>query len=387
MSPGRRHRRNAGFTRLATLWCALLMVGLPGCGPLFPAPGSPGTKPGQFGDEVFEQEPNDTFDTAQIITLGPEDAVTVYGRIEPLNDVDVFEIGSLTIGDRVIVDVGTPGSRLDASAAVFDEGGRLIFENDDRDLELQQLDPFINVVVRRDTDITFVAIASSPFAPGTGTYHMMIRVVRGGDAPAPEPQIVALNFSGGSVTIPNDRTYTVDPFDTADISAQYAGWTEGVRNEIVATVATNYAGLGLDLRVLPGATLPHNCSYSMILFGGRNPRAFGIAENVDPYNANPCDDGIVFTEMFTPTVFGRTLTVEELGRAIGNVASHEIGHLLGLHHVADIHDLMDNTGDATTFLLDQQFKASPLDRSVFPIGVQDGFLLLLETIGWASDLQ
>ncbi len=59
-----------------------------------------------------------------------------------------------------------------------------------------------------------------------------------------------------------------------------------------------------------------------------------------------------------------------------------MGHLLGLHHVANINDLMDTTGNSGTFLLDQEWLDSPLDQTVFPIGTQDGLLLLLETIGW-----
>ena len=64
-----------------------------------------------------------------------------------------------------------------------------------------------------------------------------------------------------------------------------------------------------------------------------------------------------------------------------NVAAHEVGHLLGLNHVANEYDLMDTTGDTLSLLLDQGFLNSPLDDSIFPIGTQDGWLLLLETLG------
>jgi hypothetical protein len=52
--------------------------------------------------------------------------------------------------------------------------------------------------------------------------------------------------------------------------------------------------------------------------------------------------------------------------------------------VADPFDLMDTVGGTETFLFDQQFKPSELDDSIFPIGIQDGLLLLMETIGPAS---
>ena len=62
--------------------------------------------------------------------------------------------------------------------------------------------------------------------------------------------------------------------------------------------------------------------------------------------------------------------------------ANELGHLFGLNHVADIHDLMDSTGSASTLLGDQEFLTdSPLESNVFPIGIQDSMLWLLETLG------
>jgi hypothetical protein len=90
---------------------------------------------------------------------------------------------------------------------------------------------------------------------------------------------------------------------------------------------------------------------------------------------------IVFTGMFTPSRFGRVLSAIELGTAIGNIASHELGHLLGLNHVDNVHDVMDTSGDSTTLLGDMHFLNSPLDPMIAPIGTQDSMMLLLETLG------
>ena len=303
------------------------------------------------------------------------------GGVSTVDDVDVYSLGALDAGTRLTIDVATIGSSLDAAIAIFDSQNRLVAENDDRNLAANQLDPLLDVRLPYGDAVFYVVITAAPLGPSSGSYTIDLRRSTG-SVPSPTSQTVVLNFTGGTVVIPGDATYETTAFDTGDIDPAYAGRTTIVRSTIIDTVRENFAGLDLDIRVQPGDAIPSS-GVTVILFGAVNPQAFGISQGVDVANLDRCDDGIVFTESFSPSRFRRVLTAEELGRAIGNVGAHEIGHLLGLNHVANIVDLMDTTGDATTLLLDQNFQDSRLHDTIFPIGRQDGLLLLQNTIGTA----
>jgi len=360
-----------------------VLVACAGCFPPVPTPlpdGNVDLDPKEFPNLRIEGEPNDSFESALDVIFDGSDVGRLEGAVASVDDVDVYSLGRLLPGDRIIVDVGTATGDLDAAVAVFDSGGRIVAENDDRNYELVQYDPFLNHVVRHESLVYYLALSSAPANPTSGAYDVVVTLTRGGEVPAVSGQVLVLDFDGGSIDV-GGRVYAVDPFDAADISLAYDGRTTEVRQQIRDTVLENYDGLNLDVRLIPDEASPTGIPFSTVLFGGRNSAAFGIAQAIDPYNTDDDDDAIVFTDLFTPSRFGRVLTVAELGTAIGNVASHEVGHLLGLNHTADVYDIMDTTGSASTFLFDQDFTNAALDESIFPIGTQDSLLLLLETLG------
>ncbi|MBI4579889.1 MAG: matrixin family metalloprotease, partial [Planctomycetes bacterium] len=351
---------------LAGALLVLTNAGCPQLSPTAPLPADDGAANGQGNDlgRRTTGEPNDTFSQAITVVYDGGGNGQITGSIATTDDVDVYRLGPFTAGDRIIVDISTGNSGLDADVALFDGDGRLVYENDDRNIVLNQLDPFINHVIRHDSDMYYLAIASSPLNPTIGAYDIVLTITRGGTVPPAAGQIIALDTDGGSATI-GGETETVGPFDTGDISPAYEGMTAEVLDQIVATVLENYDGLALQVLVTSRDPVPGGCTVSTVLLGGTSNSAYGLADQIDPYNQDPCDAAIVYTEMFKPFRFGRSLTAAELGTAIGNVVAHEVGHLLGLNHVSNIHDLMDTTGSAGTFLLDQEFITSMLHDSIF----------------------
>ena len=95
-------------------------------------------------------------------------------------------------------------------------------------------------------------------------------------------------------------------------------------------------------------TNPPSGDYTTIFIGGNKApvaNMLGVVEAVDSQNSNPHDDAVVFggdvaalyntyDPLFkTNPATDKTYTLEEIGRVLGNIAAHELGHLLGLQNV------------------------------------------------------
>jgi hypothetical protein len=297
-----------------------------------------------------------------------------------VNSIHIYDLGAAAVGDRLQVTIQAAGdSTLDPLVGFFRTGGELSDLNDDVDLDAGRLESVIDLTVRTATDHMFIAIAPSTFGSTSGAYEGLLQVTRGVPVSPPPTQILLLNFNGGAVSIPNVGNFNMPAFDAADIDPTYTGMTDGIKNVIVATVRENFEGTGLVVVTTDDPTQPAPDTFSTLNFGAFNPNAFGMAENVDHQNLVCCDDGIIFTDNFDDP-FATRPSASGIGTAIGNVAAHEAGHLLGLEHTADITDLMDTTGTASTLLADQEFKTAILDDSIFPLGNQNSPLLLSEVI-------
>src|SRR5262249_43483875 len=152
----------------------------------------------------------------------------------------------------------------------------------------------------------------------------------------------------------------------ADIDSTYAGQTAAIKAKVIATVQARFSQSSMTIVSSDDPPVDNSrCVVTTMHFGAFSERFFGISQEVDEGNHNDCDEGIVFTDDFDKP-FASKPSVDGIGLAIGQVAAHETGHLLGLNHVGDVSDLMDTSGSASTLLSDQEFKTAPLHKSIFP---------------------
>ncbi len=360
-------------SRYCASFVSLLVVFLPGC--IDPPPS------------------NNTFPRAKPIEFNDSGTVEVTGEIVGDLDPDFYAIGPLAAGDRILVDVDTIDSELDATVIILDEFRNIFRASDDATGDVASVDPFVDDVIRHPSNNYVVAINRTANRSATsGSYTMRITVERGSGPPARPRQTVLLDFDGGQVTTPNGVTVQIPPFDATDIDPIYDGMTDAIKTAVVETFRRRFARFDLEILETGPDAPPSDGRFSTILIGGdgatfQDPSAetFGVTvAGTDVSNRNPADDALVFANTFMPDRFALPPSVQELGTVIGNVAAHEMGHLLGLEHVT--FDGLMRFVNLATFLEDLEFERGIIEDAVFPtipadVAWQDAEQLLRDALG------
>jgi hypothetical protein len=270
---------------LCILAAALVVssLGLAGC---MPVPKDP------YGlVDPFESNPtdptknNNDFPRASKITLTNDSAT--FNALLTTNDVDVYDLGAVAAGDRLIVDLDIQDRvLLNAAVAVFDSVGRIFYLNAENtqtastpltDANFPAFAPHFEFVVRQATSPLYLAVASlaepisSPFGAfagfTAGPYTVNLSIQRGGPVPQPVKQVVALQFDDSVVEYPPMEEFgqvsRLPPLSLVGLSGHVldpAWWrpliimqVEAMRNQGNANFWTNFLAFAntVGLGVIP----------------------------------------------------------------------------------------------------------------------------------------
>lgn len=301
-----------------------------------------------------------------------EDPLTLSGSVTRQGDYQLFELGSSGAGD--VWSVGT--------ATGYDRNASFIVALFDQDMNLVSRGLFssgsrMDHTMRADATQMYAGV--TPLGSG-GAFALRASRSAGSRAPAARPQVVYLNFAGGTnVVVNREPPMSFGPFAGATVGDAYAGQTALMKQIIVAAMQTDYLGYNVTILTSDNGGPPSG-DHATLHFGGYEAGLLGLADSVDAYNSDPEQTAVVYLENFARyQTMG--LSVSEMSVMIANVASHELGHLLGLYHTQEVDDLMDTTGDAWDLATDQAFRRARLEQSVFPTGYENSPALLRQTVG------
>ncbi len=315
----------------------------------------------------------------------------------------IFDLGPLNQGDRVFLSLATtPGFgasfELPNNIAGLPEFSVMMLDAN-RDIFTWYQDDF--VLFTRDVKLVVGHDSPHYYVVLDGGIGLNVQIQRDSGLYETRGQTIYLNFDGTpAVTVGGQPPTSIAALDASDFNAYFAvnpNWgdneTQSLKAAIVSTIQSIYDGYDVQF-VTSDAGTP-TAPFQTMHIGGTSTSLYGIADYIDPRNETLTGTGITFAVTIgagtieNGGVFNPVDNLSELGAAIGRVAAHEIGHLLGLRHTADGTDVMQSGGagrDAGDPTIPRIFKSATVLQSeqvdsLPALGTQNAPLLLLETLG------
>jgi hypothetical protein len=364
---------------------------------------------------LAEVEENDGAGTAQALPLGfdagEQAQLVVSGSIDA-GDQDWYAL-QLNAGDVLGVTV-QGNNQLDATLSLLNSDEELLIYNNNHRYIAHNFYvphdsplPTLNSENSEDSLIQYVIGSSGTYflkvaanAGTTGGYKMTSVVARPGpeSEPAGARQIIFVDFDGAKVNMSEFFNGTTTGQTTLSPLSRFlplwgldADDGDLLMDEIMSNIRKDFQNV-LDSGVNPNADVTildsrydaddygENPYVSRLIIGGTQEEAsveefnvpiFAFAQHIDVGNYDFGDQAIVLLDEFSGMIPGdfnyafdlnrvpmanntKTLKIEMLGKAIGNVGSHEIGHNLGNYHTDSVRlahlnpGIMDN-GDPRGF--------------------------------------
>jgi len=365
-----RHTASAGI--LVVLSCTL-----PACVPATLLPAEGGDLTAVLGDTVAAGDAA-TPQADAPPAIEPSGApVTDLSRVSGAvsrGEYRLYELGTGAAGDEWVVSAEVGGLSGSFVLVFFDPQQNLLMRT-----FVSSGSP-LRHILREPVERLYLGVMPANSGPG-GSFTLDVRRVSSQPIPAPQAQVAWLNFGSGTDVRVNGREgVSFVSFDGVLLGSAYADYTQLIKDTIVAEMRADYAGYNVAIYTSDDGSSPAD-AYSVVHFGGSSAGLLGLADNVDNYNRDLTQMAIVYINEFR-AYESMNLSPEEMALMVANVASHELGHLLGLYHTRDPDDLMDTTGSAWDLTEDQAFSRTALEPTVFLTGMEDSPRLLAHGVGY-----
>jgi hypothetical protein len=321
------------------------------------------------------------FGSTSLLDVYDHEGVRISMSIDSPDDALVYSIGEVAPGERIAIQaIPLSSSRLDPVVAVFDANMNWIDYNDDRHYYDRQIDSLLDFKVRDYSEACFVVVSSSPRSESVGDMNLYVSREYASPPPPPASQIIYLEFGGQSnVVVGRRNPVNVPVFNASAIDPTLQSDTQAFIEGVSIRVQEDFERFGITVLSSQWHARPL-APHTTIYFGSEDPGLLGLSDNIDTFNRTDGQDAIIFVESFD-LFMAASPTPQQWIDVLANVASHEIGHLLGLHHTADPTEIMDTTADLLQMLAPQSFHRAPLHVGTFAVGYQDSVGTLLSNVG------